>query len=329
MFQFAWPWLLAALPLPLLALLIPPASHPPLAALRVPFFHRIDGVVATPRPRSRLVLALFIWLLLVTAAARPQWVGEPLELPLTGRDLLLAIDISQSMEIRDMVLDGERTDRLSAVKAVAGRFIARREGDRLGLILFGRNAYLQVPLTFDRETVRVLLNEAEPGLAGRETALGDAIALGVKRLRERPEQGRVLVLLTDGVSNAGRLEPLKAAELAAASAVRIHTIGVGADKLIIRDFFGSRSVNPSQDLDEETLQQIAFLTGGEYFRARDTQALASIYALLDELEPAAREQETFRPVAELYPWPLGTALGLSVLTALTLLVPLRRNPVSA
>ncbi len=328
MFQFAWPYLIAALPLPLLALLLPPARPRPGAALRVPFF----GVVqAADRPgqgrRSwpRLLLALLAWLLLVTAAVRPQWQGEPVTLPISGRDLLLAIDISRSMETADMLIGGEHTTRISVVKAVAGEFIERRRGDRLGLILFGRNAYLQVPLTFDRATVRTLLYEAEAGLAGNETAIGDAIGLAVKRLRDRPQDNRVLVLLTDGVNNAGSLAPLQAAELAATAGLKIYTIGVGADELIIRDFFGTRPVNPSSDLDETTLTAIAERTGGRYFRARDTAALRGIYGLLDRLEPLATDNQTYRPVRELYPWPLALALLLSAALAMTTRCGARRS----
>jgi Ca-activated chloride channel family protein len=254
---------------------------------------------------------LLIWLLLVLAAARPQWIGEPLPLPLAGRDLMLAVDISGSMVEEDMVIGARVTDRLTAVKAVAGDFIERREGDRIGLILFGQQAYLQTPLTFDRETARTLLFEAAIGLAGRETAIGDAIGLAVKRLRDQPAEQRVLIPLTDGANTAGAIAPDKAAELAAEAGVRIYTIGIGSDR---RGPFGmSLGRNP---LDERTLKAIAEQTGGRYFRARDLRELQSIYALLDELEPVESEQEGFRPVAELFAWPLGLALALSALAAL-------------
>ena len=186
------------------------------------------------------------------------------------------------------------------VKQVAGDFIERRAGDRVGLILFGRRAYLQTPLTFDRQTTRALLEESAIGLAGKETAIGDAIGLAVKRLREEPEQNRVLVLLTDGANTAGAVEPLKAADLAAAEGLKIYTIGVGADEMMVRSLFGSRRINPSADLDERALTAIADKTGGRYFRARDTRSLMQIYGILDELEPAAEEEDVLRPPAELY-----------------------------
>ncbi|MBK1648183.1 vWA domain-containing protein [Rhabdochromatium marinum] len=314
-FGFAHLWAFVALPLPLLVyLFLPRAPALEGAALRVPFYATLmqgRASQGTSAPASlRLWLALLIWLLLVIAAARPQWIGAPIPLPLAGRDLMLAVDISGSMVEEDMVIGARVTDRLTAVKAVAGDFIERRAGDRIGLILFGQQAYLQTPLTFDRETARTLLFEAAIGLAGKDTAIGDAIGLAVKRLRDQPAEQRVLILLTDGANTAGAITPEKAAELAAEAGVRIYTIGVGADP---RGPFGmSLGRNP---LDERTLKQIAEQTGGRYFRARDLRELQSIYALLDELEPVESQQEGFRPVAELFAWPLGAALVLSALVA--------------
>jgi Ca-activated chloride channel family protein len=233
---------------------------------------------------------------------------------------MLAVDISGSMEADDMLLGNRRADRLSAVKVVAGEFINRREGDRLGLILFGRNAYLQAPLTFDRTTVRTLLMEAAIGLAGKETAMGDAVGLAVKRLREQAQENRVLILLTDGANTAGAVDPLKAADLAAQEGIRIYTIGVGADERLVQGLFGPRRVRGS-DLDEATLKAMSSKTGGRYFRARDTQALQAIYQLLDRLEPAAEEEKIFRPVDELYTWPLGAALLVTMLIGLLHVVP--------
>jgi len=317
--ELAWPWMLAVLPLPLLmALVLPAVPREPVAALRIPFFTAVAGGLARGAQRSwwRVLLAVLAWLLLVLAACRPQFVGDPIRLPVSGRDLLLAVDISGSMQTQDMVEGRRVIDRLTAVKRVAGEFIGRRQGDRLGLILFGQQAYLQTPLTFDRKTVRQLLDEAAIGLAGRATAIGDAIGLAVKRLREQTQDNRVLILLTDGANTAGEIEPLKAAQLAAQSDIRIYTIGIGADEVMMRDVFGGRRrVNPSSDLDEETLLAIADLTGGQYFRGRDIQALQEIYALLDALEPLEVEEDTFRPVRDLYHWPLAGALLLSLVLA--------------
>lgn len=334
--QFEWPWVLAALPLPwLVRRLTRAAEGDREAALRVPFFEDFAAGGQTARiaqtRRWPLRLAALAWALLVAAAARPLYVGEAVELPVSGRDLMMAVDLSGSMEERDFELRGELVDRLTAVKHIGGEFIDRRAGDRIGLILFGERAYLQTPLTFDRQTVHILLDESVIGLAGKATAIGDAIGLAVKRLRRQPQApstvspyghepvegrrragDRVLILLTDGANTAGEIDPLKAAQLAAREGLRIHTIGIGADELVLRGLFGPRRVNPSQDLDEKTLRAIAAATGGRYFRARDSRELEEIYALLDEIEPAVKDARHYRPVTALFHWPLALALVLSV-----------------
>ena len=322
MIHFAWPWALLLLPLPYLVYrLLPPVLAAEEAALWVPTLDRFAAVCHEPGRRSagRLakLLAIFCWLLLVLAGARPQWLGEPVELPVSGRDLLLAVDLSGSMNIEDFRLGGDTVDRLTALKAVAGAFIEQRIGDRLGLILFGEQAYVQTPMTFDRQTLQQLLDEAVIGLAGEKTAIGDAIGLAVKRLESGAGQRRVLILLTDGANTAGRITPLKAAELAAGQGLKIYTIGIGADAMEVGGLLFSPTVNPSADLDEKTLTAIAEKTGGRYFRARDTAELAEIYALLDRLEPVERKQEVYRPVTELYCWPLGLALAGALLLMLS------------
>ena len=317
--EFAMLLAFVALPLPLfVALLLPRAPVAASRALRLPFYqalHTSLGEAGPRRSRLRILLASLAWLLLVLAAARPQLIGEPVQLPVTGRDLLLAVDISGSMDEQDMLLVDKVASRLTAVKIVAGNFIERREGDRLGLILFGDQAYLQTPLTFDRKTTNIQLREAAIGLAGKRTAIGDAIGLAVKRLRERSQKNRVLILLTDGANTAGTIDPQKAADIAASEGVRIYTIGVGADERVVRTLFGKRRV-ANNELDEPALMSIAEKTGGRYFRARDVAGLEEIYHLLDEYEPVSQDAESFRPVRELYMWPAGTALLLSVLLAL-------------
>ncbi|MBE2245179.1 MAG: VWA domain-containing protein [Burkholderiaceae bacterium] len=318
--QLAWPWLLAALPLPLLAWWLPAARAARPAALRFPFPGVLQAALAGPAARrSRLLpaAAILAWALLVLAAARPQQVGETVHVPVTGRSLMLAVDLSGSMQTPDMQLGGRDVSRLEAVKAVAGDFIARRAGDRIGLILFGDRAYVQAPLTLDRATVHTLLDEAQIGLAGQQTAIGDAIGLAIKRLQQAPAGNRVLVLLTDGASNAGSIDPLKAADLAAQQGVRIYTIGVGSDQFTVRGPFGFAQTVAS-DLDEDTLRAIANKTGGQFFRASDTASLKQIYAELDKIEPLSKDAQSWRPIDELYMWPLGGALVLSVLIALRL-----------
>ncbi len=318
MIEFAWPWFFYALPLPLLALILPRAVRQE-AALRTPNYRALSTLSADARIASKKWLqrwaALLMWLAIVLAGSQPKWVGEPISLPSSGRDLLLAVDISGSMGTEDMMLSNTMVPRLTAVKQVVGEFVERRKGDRLGLILFGSQAYLQAPLTFDRNTINTLLMETPLGIAGGKTAIGDAIGLAVKRLSKRPAENRVLILLTDGVNNIGEVAPLQAAKLAAQEGITIYTIGFGADQMSVSGLLFNRTINPSAELDTQTLTEIAELTGGLYQRARSTDELAQIYAALDELEPIEVDQETYRPEKSLFFWPLGSALLLSFLWA--------------
>jgi Ca-activated chloride channel homolog len=315
MIHFEWPWLLLVLPLPLLVRwLFPARMTVEQAALKVPFlddFSDAETKSVTQNKKWPLLLASIAWVLLVLACTRPQWLGDPIEQAVSGRDLMLAVDLSGSMEVQDFFINKRAVDRLTAIKYVASDFINRRVGDRLGLILFGSQAYLQTPLTFDRKTVMTLLDESVIGLAGDNTAIGDAIGLAIKRLKNQPADSRVLILLTDGANTAGEVTPLKAAELAAANKLKIYTIGVGADEMIVRSFFGNRKVNPSTDLDENTLVKIAESTGGRYFRARSADELNNIYMLLDQLEPIEKDKQFFRPRTDLFYWPLALALLLT------------------
>ena len=320
MIEFVWFWFFLLLPLPfLIQRIFPQKREADGAVLKVPFADELFALSArggqldrkSPPPWPMLLA----WALLITAASRPVWQGEPLEQAVSGRDLMLAVDLSGSMEISDFVLRGRKVDRLTATKSVAGQFIERRVGDRLGLILFGEKAYLQAPLTFDRKTVRTLLDESVIGLAGDKTAIGDAIGLSVKRLQDNPKDQRVLILLSDGANTAGTIAPLQAADLAAREGLKVYTIGIGADEMVVRDLLGSHKVNPSQDLDEPTMRGIADKTGGRYFRAKDVQELEEIYRLLDALEPVEREKRYYRPKIELFPWPLGFSMGLAALFA--------------
>jgi Ca-activated chloride channel family protein len=318
MFQIEWPLVLLLIPLPLLVYLALPAwAQQQQAALRVPVIEdfQLGGVQAdeVKSYRWRQFFSLLAWLLLVFAASRPQWLGESIAIPISGRDLMLAVDLSDSMRTADFKLEGKQVNRLQATKQVASQFIERRRGDRLGLILFGTQAYLQTPLTFDSKTVNRLLQESAIGLAGERTAIGDAIGLAIKRLDLESDNSRVLVLMTDGANTAGEVTPLKAAQLAASRGLKIYTIGIGADEQIESTWFGLRRTNPSAQLDEKTLRAIASLSGGRYFRARDTQELAKIYDLLDELEPLPRDTQSLRPVKALFIWPLVFALALATL----------------
>jgi len=315
MIHFDWFWVAGLLPLPIIIrFMLRPVEVINEAALLVPFLDEFSSETNTEHrvdiKRKLFWLAIIAWCCLIVAGMRPVWLGEFIEIPVSGRDLMLAVDLSGSMKEEDFIVKGKRVNRLYATKHVAGEFIEHRVGDRIGLILFGEQAYLQTPLTFDRSTVKTLLYESAIGLAGTSTAIGDAIGLAIKRLREQDEQSRVLILLTDGANTAGAVEPLTAAEIAAREGLKIYTIGIGADEAIVRSIFGSRRINPSADLDEKTLQAIADKTGGRYFRARDTEQLKQIYKLLDELEPIEKDVQRFRPQTALFYWPLAAALVL-------------------
>jgi len=322
MLEFIWPWAFALLPLPFFIHRLMARAPRQDAALYVPFFNALDRLHSDSENLAagrllKLIFCALIWLLVVLAASRPQWLGEPVQLPSTGRDLMLAVDISGSMEAQDMIVGSRQASRIDVVKAVVGDFVERREGDRLGLILFAAHAYVQAPLTFDRKVVGELLEESDIGIIEESaTAIGDAIGLSVIHLRSRPENSRVLVLLTDGVNNAGEVSPEQAGQLARSENIKIYTIGIGADQITQRAFFGARTINPSAELDEAVLTRIAESTGGRYFRARDVSGLVEIYAELDRLEAIEQDEQTYRPTRVLFHWPLGGALLLSFLLAL-------------
>jgi len=316
MIHIAWPLMILFLPLPWLLRRFMPEATLQGSALFLPFAAAVTmerAPVINVNSRKRSVLFVLVWLLLVAAAMRPQWLDDPLPVPTTGRRLLLAVDVSGSMATPDMA---GNASRLAVVQKVAGDFIQQRKGDQVGLILFGTQPYLQAPLTADLDTVSQFLQETVVGVAGPQTAIGDAIGLALKRLQS--DQGNtgantkdngemVLILLTDGGNNAGLMEPLAAAKIAAGASLRIYTIGVGA--AVQQGFFGGSG---NMDLDEGTLKAIAKITGGEYFRATDASALQKVYARIDKLEPSAGQEQWYRPHSEWYIWPLAFALLLSI-----------------
>ena len=320
--QFIWPWLFLALPLPFLVRVLLPASDKNQdQSLHVPFLDDFNSVPHNAsfinKNKWQAILATIAWVCLITAAARPQWLGERVDIPVSGRDLMMAVDLSGSMAAKDFEINGQTINRLQAVKLVAGNFIKQREGDRIGLILFGQQAYLQTPLTFDTKTVNTMLQESLIGIAGKTTAIGDAIGLSIKRLSGKTAEKQVLILLTDGENTAGEVPPVKAAQLAAKQNLKIYTIGIGAASREVGSFFFKQTVQ-NNEIDEKTLTEIAELTGGRYFRAHNTNELNKIYSLIDQLEPVERESQSFRPVISLFMWPLTAAL---VITLCIMLVP--------
>ncbi len=330
MLSFVWPWFYLILPLPFLYRKLRRSANSESPYLESTILLSIaetqNRLVSSTSQRRLLILLLIIaWLSLVTAIARPVNIGDPVALPTTGRDILLAVDISGSMEREDMIINGRQVNRLYAVKSVVSEFVNTREGDRLGLILFGERAYLQTPLTFDTKTLQDLLIEAQIGFAGNGTAIGDAIGLSVKKLKERPDSNRVLILLTDGSNTAGVLSPSEASDIAKKAKVKIYTIGIGDGRQRNQVLFGQTLVNQNNDLDERTLTAIADLTGGKYFRARDPRELRSIYDQLNKLEPIDQDEELLRPITSLFHWPLALFLTCSLLIILIRLFSDKKN----
>ncbi len=304
MLEFAWPFAALALVLPWLVMRYVPRAAPLATPLKVPFLAQArawSGAGARVRPRLRLVLALAAWAALVAAACRPQWVGEPVGVPSSGRSMLLALDVSASMRMAAL---GPELG-LEVMRRTARSFVAARAGDRIGLIVFGSKAYVQAPLTFDLRAVAEMIDETFIGLAGEGTALGDAVALGVARLRAMQRDERVLILLTDGSSTDGTVTVEDAARLARLHGVRVHAIGIGTPRTEV-------DMRPGEGLDENALKLVAAQSGGQYFRADNRAALERIYAALEAIEPSALDERHYRPTLELYAWPLGLALALAL-----------------
>lgn len=306
MLEFLWPWFLVMAIAPILLKFSRPAESEQ-KALWWPQLGRFNqaelAIKLKKQSFAKHLIRLFLWLswlLLVVAIAQPVWLGEPKSVTPSGRDLLIALDLSGSMQTADMEINQQAANRLQAAKQVLNRFIKERKGDRIGIIVFGTKAYLQAPLSYDLDTIAQLVNETQIGFAGENTAIGDAIGLGIKRLANIDADKRVMILMTDGANTAGRVKPDQAAQFATKQGVKIHTIGIGAEQMISQGFFGPRVVNPSTDLDEELLQKIADMTQGHYFRAKSTEELTSIYATLDELEPTPGEDQWQRPKTTLF-----------------------------
>lgn len=311
MFELAAPWVLLALVLPMVCwFMLPTVGMSLPAALRVPFYQTLLTRMDDEGDRSSNSVSgglfFIIWALIVLAAAGPRWVGEPIPLAREGRNIMLVLDLSGSMAFDDMFVNGQPTTRLAVVKEAAKKFVEARTGDKIGLIVFGTQAYLQTPLTFDRHSILLRIDDASVGLAGKTTSIGDALGLAVKRLQDASTSSRIVIFLTDGVNNSGVLAPLKAAELAHDDHIKVYTIGLGSDAN--NDPFSSG--NLPADLDEKTLKTMAKITGGRYFRATDPETLQAIYNTINTLETVVQEKASIRPQKEYYPWPLAIALLL-------------------
>jgi len=308
---FEWPWAFLLLGLPLLVVWLAPEFRDESEAVRAPFFKRLieltgvlpsEGAVVIRKQGWQKLYHVVGWLLVVTALARPMWLGDPIVKELPARDLLLLVDLSGSMEERDFLgQDGVRITRLDAVKGVVGDFIARRESDRLGLAVFGQAAFLQAPFTEDRQVVGSLLEELEPRMAGAQTMIGDAIGLAVRLFEGSEKQNKVAVLLTDGNDTGSRMPVRRAAEIAGEEGITIHTIAMGDPTTV-----------GEQALDLEALEAVAGATGGRSFLALDRAQLESVYATLDRLEPEMTDSLSYRPKRPLHWLPLALLLVFGV-----------------
>ncbi|MCE8554671.1 VWA domain-containing protein [Ruegeria pomeroyi] len=318
MIALGFPLALLLLPLPLVVWRFLPARREQVSALRFPFFRQIvraaevtpgEGAVILRRTRLQMTVAITVWVLLVLALARPERLGAPIEMTRSARDVVLAIDISGSMDIVDFAApDGTRLQRLDAVKEVVSRFVSEREGDRIALIVFGTQAFLQAPLTEDLATIAALVEQIEVGMAGPHTAIGDAIGLAIRTFEISEVEQRLLILLSDGADTGSRMSPLNAAEIARTRGVEIHTIAVGDPQ-----------ASGDTRVDTRTLADIASRTGGSAFFASDVEALAGVYQRIDALSPRLVEQVSYRPRRVLSSWLLGlvAVLGIGALGLLT------------
>jgi Ca-activated chloride channel family protein len=311
MFELAYPWALTLLALPLVMRLLP-AYKESRDSVKVPFFDKLvelseqrpkSGATILRRDRAQLFLVGFMWLCLVLAAAKPQWIGPPIEQQKSGRDLMIAMDLSGSMETRDFTLpNGETLGRLEVVKRGLENLAKQRNTDRLGLIVFGSAAYLQSPFTDDHTVWAQLVAETEIGMAGQSTVFGDAIGLAIKLFKDSDSKNRVLIVLTDGNDTGSTVPPVDAAKVAATYDIRIYTIAIGDPTSI-----------GEEALDIDTIERVSAVTGGQDFQVLDREELAAAYRAIAELEPELYETISFRPRQSLHWVPVGVAVCLYLL----------------
>ena len=319
MFEFSYWWVFLLLPLPLLVRYFLAPKKQSFTQLWIPLAQGLQQQKTTTKnPFLSTTIPWLLWVLLLATIAKPIWFGEPIRIQQQSRDMILSLDLSGSMQEEDMPLNNQRVDRLTLVKSIVKDFVKERQGDRLGLILFADHAYLQTPLTFDVDTVSTMVDETEIGLVGNRTAIGESIAMAIKRFVENKNEQRVLILLTDGANTSGTIKPIEAAKQAAKNNIKIYTIGIGADSMIKRGFFGDQRVNPSADLDEDALTEIATLTNGQYFRARNQDDLQKIYDTINKLQPVDSAFLEFRPEKNLFYWPLSIAIIILLIVVISL-----------
>lgn len=310
-----WPFAFFLISLPVLTRVLLVAhlneEHKNISALRVPFFDRIGGFGRFTMPNFSFLRGLLLWAawaFFVLAAMRPIAYQDTLPLPHEARNIMLAIDVSGSMGEKDYDINGLSVSRLSMVKTVVNDFIKNRADDNIGMVVFGSEAFTYAPLSFDKKTLRDLFGEVELGIAGEQTAIGDAVALSVQGVQNAPQDSRIVILLSDGSSNAGSVSVAQAIDLAKKSGVKVYTVGIGADQKMIQSLMGMLMLGGGSDLDEKTLQAIANETGGKYFRATSTSELQEIYQTIDALERVQSDELIARPRTELFYMPLMVCL---------------------
>ncbi len=308
--EFSWPWIFLLLPLPLLLKQRRQGQVP--TAIKVPplLAEALDETDASQRHVFSLdTMAMWCaWLALLISLGQPWRPGDTVVQPVSGRALALAVDLSGSMERKDFTLDGRTSDRLSVVKSVAGQFIDARGGDRISLVLFGREAFIASPLSFDLKAIGTILDSAGIGMAGRSTAIGDALGLAIKTLRDDPSPSKAILLLSDGTNNSGSAEPESAAAFARELGIRIHSIAMGSeDGDVPRSGYATAN---SADLDEITLNAIADASGGSFFRARNSTELKEVYQEIDQLERTESDAPPVVLQQDLRHWPLLILLAL-------------------
>jgi len=331
MLTFAQPLLLLLIALPILLwFLLPTKTKSSEPGIRLPIAERFkpyqqSAFASASRLQWSQCFGMLLWCLIIIALAGPQWLGPPSATARDGRNIMLALDLSGSMNTPDMQFQGKMNTRIQVVKTVAQTFIHNRPNDRMGLILFGSRAYLQTPLTFDHKNLSAMLADATVGLAGQQTAIGDAIGLAIKRLMHFPKKSRILILLTDGVNNSGNVLPIEAAKVAKKQHIKIYTIGLTGSQMTVQTLFGPRVVDTNQDLDEGTLQAIAQMTGGLFFKAQSGRDLQKVYTTLNRLEKTNAKKQFVRPIDPLYVYPLTLAFLLSLMIALYTIIANKRD----
>lgn len=303
MIEFAYPWCVLLLPLPLLVRWLAPAYKEKKHSVQVPYFQRLinisgekpqSGAVILQRKILQRLLIVFAWLCIVVAMTKPEIIGAPIVQKKSARDLMIAVDLSGSMQVKDFkTADNRIVDRLTAVKEVLSEFVQGREHDRFGLILFGDAPYLQAPFTDDLSTWLTLLNETEIGMAGQSTAFGDAIGLAISVFNNEQTKNRVLIVLTDGNDTGSKVPPVEAAKVAAASDIKIYTIAIGDPEAV-----------GEEKVDLMVLNEMAKITGGANFQALNREELTAVYQQIDALEPQQFESQSFRPRVSAHYYPL-------------------------